>query len=498
MRGTEPKRQNKAENELGKAGYELASDASETIRFRRVESVKPLEDHTIEVPQCLRSWAFGQKFSAATIPRRRPPASTSFNDNLSNTQSFLQSFLLLAIMVSFAASCAILSLWSASKVLAQVCTPCEDVHFFLARGNNEPYPGRQGDLVAATCDNVANCGYEDLIYSALYTDLSCQTTYDGTIAGFKQMTAYADRCPNSKLILAGYSQGAQIVTDILGGGGGVSFNGCIQPSTPPLDPTTSPGNRLSAVITFGNTRHTANQPYNYGNGSSHDGLFPRSGDMLTALDAYAAITRDWCLDSMLHRCNHVFVLTFFGTQVDPICANNSNGIVASHLGYYNVYSDEAAAWIKSVASITDNSDFTTSIATYVSGTAQDYATVGTGTPSGVVTLASVTTESISCPSSSTPAFAAVNSTALNRTTTASRSGVSSSHSAPLTTTASSAASSSATAAATITSAPSSTGPVATSAMTSAPSSTFTGGSASSHASNIGLALLLGLAILVVV
>ncbi|KAH0841233.1 carbohydrate esterase family 5 protein [Fonsecaea pedrosoi] len=383
-------------------------------------------------------------------------------------------------MVSFAASCAILSLWSASKVLAQVCTPCEDVHFFLARGNNEPYPGRQGDLVAATCDHVANCGYEDLIYSALYTDLSCQTTYDGTIAGFMQMTAYADRCPNSKLILAGYSQGAQIVTDILGGGGGVSFNGCIQPSTPPLDPTTSPGNRLSAVITFGNTRHTANQPYNYGNGSSRDGLFPRSGDMLTALDAYAAITRDWCLD------------------VDPICANNSNGIVASHLGYYNVYSDEAAAWIKSVASITDNSDFTTSIATYVSGTAQDYATVGTGTPSGVVTLASVTTESISCPSVSTPAFAAVNSTALNSTTTASRSGVSSGHSAPLTTTASSGASSSATAAATITSAPSSTGPVATSATTSAPSSTFTDSSASSHTSNMGLVLLLGLAILVVV
>jgi hypothetical protein len=146
-------------------------------------------------------------------------------------------------MPSTSALVAVLSLLSVPLTWAQTCSPCEDVHFFLWRGNNEPYPGRQGDLVAATCDNVASCGYEDVIYSALFTDLSCQTTYDGVIAGFGQMTAYADRCPNSKLILAGYSQGAQIVTDILGGGGGYSFNDCLQPSTPPLDRSTSPGSR---------------------------------------------------------------------------------------------------------------------------------------------------------------------------------------------------------------------------------------------------------------
>lgn len=152
-------------------------------------------------------------------------------------------FVFVFAMVSTSAIFAILSLSLASLTQAQTCTPCEDVHFFLARGNNEPYPGRQGDLVAATCDGLASCGYENLIYSALFTDLSCQTTYDGVLAGFKQLTSYAERCPNSKLILAGYSQGGQIVADILGGGGGVSFNGCVQPSTPALDPTTSPGNR---------------------------------------------------------------------------------------------------------------------------------------------------------------------------------------------------------------------------------------------------------------
>ena len=79
---------------------------------------------------------------------------------------------------------------------------------------------------------MGSCGYEDLIYSALYTDLYCQTAYNGTIAGHTQMTAYAENCLNSKLILAGCSQGAQIALDILGGAGGTLFNGCAAQSTP--------------------------------------------------------------------------------------------------------------------------------------------------------------------------------------------------------------------------------------------------------------------------
>ncbi|KAH7370206.1 Alpha/Beta hydrolase protein [Rhexocercosporidium sp. MPI-PUGE-AT-0058] len=246
---------------------------------------------------------------------------------------------------------------------------CDDVHLFLARGNNEPYPGRQQAIVAATCDGLSSCGYEDLIYSALYTDLSCQTTYDGTIAGHTQMAAYAAKCPNSKLILAGYSQGAQIVTDILGGGGGLSFNGCNQPSTPALDRATSPGNKLVAALVFGNTRHSGGLPYNFGNGSANNGLFPRPDSQLSALESYTNILRDWCVST------------------DPICSpKQPNAQVAAHLGYYNTYASSAASWIKSVASLTDDSTFVTAIPTRVSGTVQDYSTVGTATPSGTVTL----------------------------------------------------------------------------------------------------------------
>ena len=56
---------------------------------------------------------------------------------------------------------------------------------------------------------------------------------------------------------------------------------------------------VAAVIIFGDTRHTADQPYNFGNGSSYDGLFPRPQSQISALEAYAGVMRNWCLEVLL-------------------------------------------------------------------------------------------------------------------------------------------------------------------------------------------------------
>ncbi|KAH8666568.1 Alpha/Beta hydrolase protein [Xylariales sp. PMI_506] len=335
---------------------------------------------------------------------------------------------LLAILPSLAAI--------ASTSASEVVTPrdnsdCADVHIFLARGNNEPYPGRQAMLVEAVCDGLDSCDYESLVYSALYTDLYCQTVYDGTIAGHTQMAAYASRCPDSKLVLGGYSQGAQIVTDILGGAGGTLYNGCIQPSIPAMSRDTAPGNMIVAAIVFGDVRHTASQDYNYGNGSAIDSEFPRTSTMLAALEAYSDVLRDWCLDT------------------DPVCAYGQTvWYLSSHLDYFDLYSDAAASWIKSVASLTDDSTFTTQIATSISGTVQDYATIGTATPSGSVsqdttwtlyTAVSTATSSASSPTSTDTSSAATSTTALI-TTSLATTAAGTSTSAAATTTAKSSAS----------------------------------------------------------
>ncbi|KAH7040907.1 Alpha/Beta hydrolase protein [Microdochium trichocladiopsis] len=248
---------------------------------------------------------------------------------------------------------------------------CSDVHIFLARGNNEPYPGRQGDLVAAICKGVDSCDYEDLLYSARYTDLYCQIVYDGVIAGHTQLAAYASRCPKSKLVLGGYSVGAQVITDILAGAGGTFYNGCVQPSAPPLSRENAPGNMIAAVLVSGNVRHTGGEPFNTGTGSGMSGMFPRTGDQKAALDGWADILRDECIET------------------DPICGNKSlkdGAVVADHLSYFARLTGDFAQWVQKKAQLDTGGSFVTAIPTSVSGTVQDYATIGTETPSGGVTM----------------------------------------------------------------------------------------------------------------
>jgi hypothetical protein len=120
------------------------------------------------------------------------------------------------------------------------------VHIFLAKGWNEPYPGRQGKLAGAICYGSDSCDYEDILFVNTLTDDYCASVTEGTNNGLAQMSTYAARCPDSRLALTGYSQGANVAGNILAGGGGIfgnSTSNCTIATTPGLDPTTSPGNK---------------------------------------------------------------------------------------------------------------------------------------------------------------------------------------------------------------------------------------------------------------
>lgn len=86
---------------------------------------------------------------------------------------------------------------------------CDDVHIFLARGTNEEYPGRQISVVYAICNGTgdAACGYEDVQYPAtLVLPEYCTSEGLGVTQGTAQIEAYAASCPDSQLVLSGYSQ----------------------------------------------------------------------------------------------------------------------------------------------------------------------------------------------------------------------------------------------------------------------------------------------------
>ncbi|XDG05084.1 hypothetical protein ABKA04_004699 [Annulohypoxylon sp. FPYF3050] len=121
---------------------------------------------------------------------------------------------------------------------------CTETHIFLSRGNNEPYPGRQGKLVEAICSGLSSCDYEDIVFdNALETEY-CGAVEAGRKAGVDQITAYAKKCPDAKLVVSGYSQGAHVMGDVLGGGGGTFFQGCTTPAAKGLDAGSAPGNKI--------------------------------------------------------------------------------------------------------------------------------------------------------------------------------------------------------------------------------------------------------------
>lgn len=212
-------------------------------------------------------------------------------------------------------------------------TPCSAVHIFLSKGWNEPYPGRQGKLAGAICYGLDSCDYEDILFYNAEDSDYCAAVTEGDTNGLAQMTAYAERCPDSRLVLSGYSQGANVAGDILGGGGGVFGNStvnCTVGTNPGLDPTTSPGNKLAVALLFGDNRHVAGQPYNVLSGASISANNPRFPDSLANMNRFSAILRSYC------------------DETDPVCAAAGPGpfIIENHLNYFDLYSDDAAGWAK--------------------------------------------------------------------------------------------------------------------------------------------------------
>ena len=120
---------------------------------------------------------------------------------------------------------------------------CEDVHIFLSRGWKEPYPGRQGALAGAICSGLPSCGYEDIQYENPDGSDFCVAVAEGARNGIAQLQAYAAKCPQSKLVLSGYSQGAFVAANILGGGGGAFSGGCTVDSNAPIDIASGAGSQ---------------------------------------------------------------------------------------------------------------------------------------------------------------------------------------------------------------------------------------------------------------
>ena len=143
--------------------------------------------------------------------------------------------------------------------------PCPDVEVIFARGTSEEAgPGRVGVALAEAMKPLLGTRTVTLYGVNYPAGRNFLTTAEGATDASNRITQMATACPNTKIVLGGYSQGAAVV-DMLGGipplGNKIGEIG----SAPPL--TSSAAARVSAVAVFGNPATK------FGNPVSASGLF---------------------------------------------------------------------------------------------------------------------------------------------------------------------------------------------------------------------------------
>ncbi|KAK4167857.1 acetylxylan esterase precursor [Cladorrhinum sp. PSN259] len=221
----------------------------------------------------------------------------------------------------------VLSLVAAPLVAAQ----CNKVQIFTAVGHGETYPGVQRSITTAVCQGISSCGVANILYPSTVSGDGCRAIEQGIANGRTVITEYAAKCPESKIVVMGWSQGASVVGDLLAGGGGPgkgAMAGCIQATTEPMNATTSPGSHIVAVALYGNPRHNANQKFNVGTGSATDGVMARPPENLAVLQAWGDRLQDYC------------------ARGDIACNAGKDG--GAHSSYFSSsYASIPAKWIRS-------------------------------------------------------------------------------------------------------------------------------------------------------
>jgi triacylglycerol esterase/lipase EstA (alpha/beta hydrolase family) len=208
---------------------------------------------------------------------------------------------------------------ASNKANAVTAADCTDVQVITARASTErPGEGITASLVTrivnASDQTVSRASVDYPATLSNYQSSSAQ----GIAALTTQLTEQVQQCPDQKIVLAGYSQGAHMVLDVLGGGGG----GILGRATAPIDAEIA--SHVTAVATFGDPRHVVNQAFDVGT-STRNGRFPRSAAQLRTLAGFADRIQSFC------------------DSGDTFCDNGVN--TAVHLTYLNRYRNAAADFV---------------------------------------------------------------------------------------------------------------------------------------------------------
>jgi len=203
-------------------------------------------------------------------------------------------------------------------------SPCATVNIIVARASTEA----QGDgVIGALAEEIqkgvkATVSQQAVVYPAALTPYEPSVTA-GDTAIKNQLEEEVSKCPGQKIVLLGYSQGAQIVGDVLGGGGGnAKVDGSGDgPATPPASSAAT--SKVIGVIQYGDPRRIPGQSFDVGSDKGAEGIFPRLKTQL--LTPFAEDIQSYC------------------DTGDPFCAKGLN--LEAHLDYVEKYDKTADKFI---------------------------------------------------------------------------------------------------------------------------------------------------------
>jgi acetylxylan esterase len=197
-------------------------------------------------------------------------------------------------------------------------TDCAAVRIISARADGEdPGPGVIGSLSKLIKGQLsASVTRQAVVYPAEVNGWA-RSAAKGDSAVKADLTRAARRCPSQVFVLLGYSQGAEIVGDALGGGGGSGL-GPVTTGVP-----ASVARKVVAVIQYSDPRRIPGLSFDKGSARGAIGKYPRTEEV--SLAGFAAKIRSYC------------------DRGDPICALGHN--LAAHFGLTDKYNRSASRFV---------------------------------------------------------------------------------------------------------------------------------------------------------
>ncbi|KAI9158885.1 Acetylxylan esterase [Paramyrothecium foliicola] len=225
------------------------------------------------------------------------------------------------MMRSLAVSAAAISALAGGVAAQNSTTTCADgLHIIVARGTGEEgLLGTSEWIAQRVARRVPDTNYVGLNYPASFNDPDYNDSeVQGAEAMKDSVLQYNRDCPDHKLAIVGYSQGAQAASDAFCGGSGGAFSNITAISSDIVESS------VVAIVLLGDPSHNPNATYNRGT-SENPGIFVRENNTICEgygdrVVLYCDTGDTWC-DMGDDRDVHGHYIEEYGEQIVDYIVN---------------------------------------------------------------------------------------------------------------------------------------------------------------------------------